>query len=169
MTLPLLLLMSLMIPTLYICRGVGGQWQLTTLGCTFFLKLRLETSARYHHWWFWATMWTVQVNFCNMQSTQNVLKFSGSELLRPLTFLEVPGKGRALAGLGRTWASWGARSSANGYFCCDFYCNWKAVIATHFAKVFGSHITCLMFIDWFQDNIGYSLLQVLFLAYKVSN
>lgn len=55
-------------------------------------------------------MWTAQVNFCNVQGTENVLKFSGSGLLRPLKFLEVPSKCRAnpLAGLGGTQASRGA-------------------------------------------------------------
>lgn len=53
----------------------------------------------------------------------------------------MPGKRRAnpLAGLGRVQASWAARSLANRYFCCGFYCKRKAVLASQFAKVFGSH------------------------------
>lgn len=52
---------------------------------------------------------------------------------------EGPGRANPLAGLGGTQVSQRACSLANRYFCCNFYCNWKAVIASHFAKVFGSH------------------------------
>lgn len=84
-----------MIPTLYICRGIWRAMTANNSRLHIFFKLRLEDSARYHHLWFWTTTWTAQVNFCNMQDTKNILKFSGSELLRPLKFLEVPDKYRA--------------------------------------------------------------------------
>lgn len=41
-----------------------------------FFKLRLEASAWYLYLWFWAATWTAQVNFCNMQDMEKILKFS---------------------------------------------------------------------------------------------
>lgn len=87
-----------------------GNWGVKTVNSSrfqYFLKVSLEASAGYHHLWLWASTWTVQVNSCNKQGTNNILKFCGRELLRPLKFLEVPyGKCRAnpLAELGWTQA-----------------------------------------------------------------